>query len=403
MTDSHIYKFVSDGFDKAKSGDAVAVYNIVSQYHDNGSLPEKSHYAFGWIIYYALLQTGDGEIESRKKMLARYFKLKLTVPHKLHSMILTQAIRLYKDAKNLSYPNSNEIKTKFSIIKFADLWDIENLRPGDWNRKKLDDKQLSSTVEKLITVCVDEFENTNTAPSQKYMNFFDKAVSEYSDSVNVLNQRATVHIICNETEQAASLLRNAILMAPGKFFLWSRLASLISPNENPHLCVSILYKALSAPGKEQFKGKIRISLAEILIDRGAFPQALWELQKIKSIYESNGWHLPAKIDYLQKKIPAQTIPENPERIYKKVEHLAYEDVYNSLPALYVVKTYHKQPSQTDMSAGYSNTTIAWRVTDNEGKNYWLQPHRYKMDTSLPLGTPLFIQIHNGKVVNAKLA
>lgn len=402
MTDSRISRFVSDGFEKAKGGDALAIYAAVTNYHDSGILPEKSHYAFGWIIYYALHQSIEKDIGARKEMLARYFRLKLTVPHKLHSMILTEAIRLYKDVKNVSYGRNQKELTTFSIVRFLELWNTENLRSGDWNRKQLEGKPLSSTVEKLITSYVDEIESSRSTPSSKFLEVIDKAVSYYPDSFNILSQRAAIHIINHDNEKGAELLRKALLVAPGKFFLWQRLAMTVSPLEKPHLHVALLYKALISPGQEQFKGRIRLSLAEVLISRGAFPQALWELQKIRAIYDSNGWHIPVKVNDFLNKIPNGTIPDNPERLYKKVEHLAEEEIYDSLPWLHVVKTYHKHPVSETASPFKTKPSAAWRVTDNDGNNFWLQPHRFKIDPSLPLGTPLFIRIYNGKAVKAKL-
>ena len=138
MNDSDLIKMISNGFESAKAGNAVKVYEHVAPFHDNGSMPIKSHYPFGWIIYYALHQSHDGNIDTRKRMLARYLKLQIKVPHKLHSMILTEAIHLYKDSKDAVYNNKSDKSVRFSIVNFFKLWNQDNLRPGDWNRKSLD-------------------------------------------------------------------------------------------------------------------------------------------------------------------------------------------------------------------------------------------------------------------------
>ena len=76
-------------------------------------------------------------------MLARYLRLQVERPHKLHSMILTEAFRLYKDAAEASFIAKNKEgfnpvsdATRFSIVKFTNLWDLNNLRHGDWKRKE---------------------------------------------------------------------------------------------------------------------------------------------------------------------------------------------------------------------------------------------------------------------------
>lgn len=403
MNDSDLIKMISNGFESAKAGNAVKVYEHVAPFHDNGSMPIKSHYPFGWIIYYALHQSHDGNINTRKRMLARYLKLQVKVPHKLHSMILTEAIHLYKDSKDAVYNNKSDKSVRFSIVNFFKLWNQDNLRPGDWNRKSLDDKPLSSTVKKLLTLCVDELEETRILPSPNFIALIDKAVDTYPDSFNLLSQRAALHILANETAKAAELLRKALLLAPGKFYLWSKLAATVSPAENPHLHVAILYRALNAPGPEQFKGKIRLSIAETLASRGAFPQSLWELQQVKSIYESNGWHLPAKYNAVMQRIPNDTIADNPEHIYRKVAHLADEEVYSGLPTVVMTKTYHKKPDPTKTGSGFNKPVTAWRLTDSNGNNLWIQPHRFRINPDLPTGTRVNVSIFSGKVVKAEIS
>ena len=401
MNEEELIRFVSDGFDAAKNGKAVETYNAVLPCFEKGILPLKSHYAFGWIIYYALHQEASSAISERKLMLASYLRLRVAKPHKLHSMILTEAIRLYKDAKDESFVKKSG-SPAFSIVKFVDLWNLAHLRPGDWNRKSLDGKPLGSTVEKLITVYTDEIEQKGSIPSEDFIAVIDKATEQFKDSSALLSQRASLHIRAGETGIARDLLRNALISAPGKFFLWSRLASLISPEENVRLHIALLYKALRMPGQEQFKGRIRLALARVWLSRNMPGQARWELDRVRNIYESNGWHLPKAFAEADSRIPPQTSAENPERFYSRLEYLADEEVYSALPEIRVTKTYHKNPDPSAAAKGFGKPAAAWRVTDEQGTNYWLQPHRFNIDAALRCGTPLLVRIHNGKPVKARL-
>lgn len=404
MTEEDLRKYISDGVDRAKAGEALNVYHAIQPMLNAGAIPARSHYAAGWIIYYALHQTPDKITDTRKRMLADYLALRVPRPHKLHSMILTEAIRLYKDVKNAAFNNRDGRAPKFSIIKFAALWHLTNLRPGDWRRKSLEGKDLTSTVEKLITVSVDELEETRTSPSPEFMEIMNMALREYPESFTLMAQRAALHRISGEHTLGADLLRRAILLAPGKFFLWSDLAATIDSKENPRLKVALLYKALTAPGPEQFKGRIRLSLAEIWSGYGAHSKALWELERVKRIYESQGWHLPATYVRLADTIPADTEPEDPAPSYRKLLPLAEDEIYSALPPLKVSKTYHKVATAADAARFgiKGNKGISWRVTDAEGNNYWLQPARFGIDPALPLQTPLTIRVHNGRTVKAEL-
>lgn len=391
----HLRSLVSDEFVSAKEGKGVETYQSLLKYYRDGSMNRDCHYAFGWIIYYAMHQSPDYDIIGRKNMLAVYLKLQTPRPHKLHSMILTEAIRLSRNAKDAAYNKKPGEYIGFSIVSFMTLWNFSYLRPGDWRIKEHEGQKLPSTVEKLVTVYTDELENNKALPGSQFIEIVEEALEVNPTSVSLLMHRATLHIIANEKEAARNLLRKALLLAPGKFFLWSRLASLISTDENMRLHVALLHKALCSPGQEQYKGRIRLQLAQAFVDRGAIGEALYELSRVKACYETNGWHLPKAYEAAIRKIPANTQPVNPDHIYTKLSHLAEEEIYGAITPIEMVKTYHKPPSD-------KCKFTAWRVTDSQTNNYWLQPHRWGIDPDLPHGSRLQIRLHLGKVVHAQV-
>lgn len=412
MDSEKIALFISRGFDTAKAGNANDVYHEVISTVGLSGIPQKSHYAFGWIVYYALHQHPDYEISERKHLLANYLKLQLAKPHKLHSMILTEAMRLYRNARNLEFNAAARSDAaagtppRFSLVAFSELWNLDNLRPGDWNRKIHEGKEMASTVEKFITLYVDEIDNGNASPSESFMRVIEKAMSIYPGSFNLMSQRALLHQRAGDVGNARALIRKALLFAPGKPFLWSRMAALFPADEDAGKRMALLYKALRAPGPEQFKGRIRLSLAQALMGKEMYHNALWELDKVKGIYEANGWHLPRAYKDAMAKIPAGTIAENPATIYSRLESMADNEIYDALPPVKVTKTYHKKPATTAPASenGKYNrpAAVAWRVTDETGNNYWLQPHRFGINPELPLGTILNIRLHNSRPVKAEL-
>lgn len=413
MENNDIIRFVSDGFDRAKGGLAAEVYSEVTLRCDRQTLPLKSHYPFGWIIYYALHQSKMRAIKERKQMLARYLRLEVEKPHKLHSMILTEALRLYKDAAEAAFPGVSKSAfemvtdaTRFSIVKFAEIWGLDNLRPGDWRRKEHEGKMLPSTVEQLITHYVDELYVARIPSDASFRSIMDRAIVEYPDSANLHAQYARVCELDGDLDKAIYMLRKAILLSSSKFYLWSRLAEIvkIKDKENLKLRVSLLYRALGCSGKEEFKGKIRIALAEVLSEGGAYPQAKWELKKVRALYECKGWNLPRLYKEVAKRIPAGTIDSDPDAIYRNTAHLADAYIYDSLPYVSVRKTYHKPAQETtDRYGNRRPGQTAWRVTDDNGANYWFSPSRFSIPDNLPGGTPLLVKIFGGKVVQATMA
>lgn len=409
MNTEELSRFVSDGFERAKRGEASTVYTAVTPFFENGLLPSKSHYPFGWIIYYALHQAPAHAIAERKQMLARYLKLTLRKPHKLHSMILLEAIRLAKDSSAGNYPDSvratpeSKKQNSFSIVRFLPLWNPENLREGDWRRKEQEGKILNSTVEKLITVYVNELDNTRGLPSEEFMQIIEKGLRTYPDSGTLMAQSAILHELKGEKEQAVNFMRKAILSAPAKFHLWSRMASLLGREKYSRLYAAFLSKALSIPGPEEYKGRIRLSLAELMIEHNSPDQALFELEQVKRIYESNSWHLPRLYSELQAKVPQGTTPADPHKAYRILNLEAENFIYSALPPVMTRKTYHKEASEgADKFGNHRRKPVAWRVADEKGNNYWLTPRQFMVAEDLPLGTRVCIRLYNGKVVSANV-
>lgn len=401
METNEIIQFVSDGFDRAKAGGAVEVYSSIVNNPEMRELPRKCHYPMGWIIYYALHQSPANAIQERKQLLAHYLRLNVVKPHKLHSMILTEAFRLYKDAKSSVFSHEPSADSRFSIVKFADLWNLTYLRPTDWNRKEHEGKQLPSTVEKLITHYVDELYNMRIPASDEFLAIVNRALVAYPPSANLFAQSAQLYELGGEREKAIEMLRNAILASSMKFYLWSRLANLITDKDDLRLKVSLLYRALRCPGQEDFKGRIHLGLAAALAEGGAFPHAKWEMDHVKDFYGKKGWNLPRLYKETEKKIPAWTEAADPSGIYRKIEHMADDFIYESLPEIPVRKTYHKPAAETTDCYGNRRAgQTAWRVTDSEGNNYWLNPGRYGIREDLPADTPVIVKVFGGKVVKA---
>ena len=393
-------KWFSDRFEAAKAGQAVEIYNdIVARLGRRLPPEESTHYVFGWIIYYALHQSADSDIINRRKMLSRYVKLHVPRPHKLHSMIMTEAVRLSKDSGEQAFVQRKNPLAEFSFPKFLKYWDLENLRPGDWKRKEIDGKTTSSLVEKIITRYVSDTGDNHYDPSPAILKLVDEALEQFPDSANLKSQASDLLRKTEDGwERSLQLAREAVLLAPGKFYLWSRLADHIDHFEKPNLSFSLEYKALSAPGPKEYKINIIIALAAKLIDHKAYPQALYLLDQADEISKKQGWKISDLSRSMRSRIPAGTEPKDPTPGFKKIAHLADEFVYEALPSIAVTKTYHKNPSESR----YKNSPTAWRVTDATGHSFWFTPSRFGINPDLPLGTSLTIRVSADKIVHAVL-
>ena len=105
----------------------------------------------------------------------------------------------------------------------------------------------------------------------------------------------------------------------------------------------------------------------------------------------------------EKKMPEGSVAVDPSSLYRKVEHLADDFIYEALPETTVRKTFHKPAAETTDRYGHRRMNpVAWRVTDDSGGAYWFNPGKYGIDENLPSDTRLRIKLFGGKIVKATL-
>ncbi len=154
---------------KKKKGDAYQSYATISQIYDKGELPNRFFTDYGWVIYRALHQNPQLDVIERKKLLVHYLSLNLPTPSTLHSLILSEAVRI-----------EQAVPLSFLFSAFLDKWDLANLRDEDWvGGENEQGQQLPSLVEKTITVYVKEMLITHeVSPSDDFLNVLERAVEK---------------------------------------------------------------------------------------------------------------------------------------------------------------------------------------------------------------------------------
>ena len=173
---------VQQAYAQAKAGNGEGAYTTVSSIYNDGRLPDDQTNAYGWIIYYSLKQQSDNDVErlvvERKRRLMRYIELGLPSPSLLHSLILSEAVRIERTTP-----------LKFVLHNFFDLWGgSAKLRPEDWKQFEGEHGTLPSLVEKLITVYVKEVMTDGRDPSEDFVALIDKALETFDNNQNLPRQ-----------------------------------------------------------------------------------------------------------------------------------------------------------------------------------------------------------------------
>ena len=288
---------VQQAYAQAKAGNGEGAYTTVSSIYNDGRLPDDQTNAYGWIIYYSLKQQSDNDVErlvvERKRRLMRYIELGLPSPSLLHSLILSEAVRIERTTP-----------LKFVLHNFFDLWGgSAKLRPEDWEQFEGEHGTLPSLVEKLITVYVKEVMTDGRDPSEDFVALIDKALETFDNNQNLPRQRAQIYLHFNQKDKAIDLYRKQLKRNASRYYLWAELAALV---EDADTRLALTCMALSIKTKEDFLGKIHIFLAEQLCDRNEYALAAGQLALVRRCYGRQGWHIPPTIAKVSDRIPAET-------------------------------------------------------------------------------------------------
>lgn len=287
-------KEIKAGIEEAKQGKGVKdLYDKLSALHKEGNLNPELHRDFGWLIYYRTRHTGLNFVMDRKRMLLQYLKLELERPSLLHSLMLSEAIKLKK-----SNPS------QFRLRDFLNLWGLENLREEDWEKFKPSNGHSSnSLVENLIGNYVKEVKKDGCKASDEFALLLEKALQNYRSNPHLPLYKALVLVSQDKKEEALAHYKSLLRRWPKKFFLWSNSEELL-PYKEIDTRIALLSKAITLVRDKGFLGNIRLRLANLLYKKGLYANALHEVEQYQRYYFSQGWHIKRWCETLTDRITA---------------------------------------------------------------------------------------------------
>lgn len=377
---------VQQAYAQAKAGNGEGAYATVSSIYNDGRLPDDQANAYGWIIYYSLKQQSDNDVErlvvERKRRLMRYIELGLPSPSLLHSLILSEAVRIERTTP-----------LKFVLHNFFDLWGgSAKLRPEDWEQFEGEHGTLPSLVEKLVTVYVKEVMTDGRDPSEDFVTLIDKALETFGNNQNLPRQRAQIYLHFNQKDKAIDLYRKQLKRNPSRYHLWAELAALV---EDADTRLALTCMALSIKTKEDFLGKIRIYLAEQLCDRNEYALAAGQLALVRRCYERQGWHIPPTIAKVSDRIPAETAEADGRDFIRR--HADEANIYLYDNAIHT--TLVKSGETTDRKTQKRR----WWAADADGNRYSFDPRRLHLPGKCPDGTAIKAVIADKRVLQASVS
>src|SRR5690554_319059 len=280
--------------------------------------------SLGWELYRLskqLLDQSDVNLQPIKQNLNEYLRLNVEKPSLLHSVILQVAAKFAG-------------ADRFNMAAFCRLWNLEFLRPEDWERFRTDDsKELPALAERVIQQASKEAGRTQDPRLASYiLPYLDRALGEYSDNIWLFLNKAKVLLTLQRNEDAFKFALDVARAKSNDYWVWELLGD-ICANDDPDLSLSCYCKALLCSSDDRFSVKVRGKLASLLVERSKFPEAKFEINRFLEIKRREGNKVPPEIERFENQDWYSTTPRSGsnDEFYKGNSGAAESALFSKLP------------------------------------------------------------------------
>lgn len=248
-----------------------------------GLADREAQAGFGWELFKhskELMAAENVNIGAVKRNLNDYLKLDVEKPSLLHACILQLAAKLAG-------------QDKLSMLFFSRLWNLEYLRPEDFERYRAEGgKEYSSLAERVIQQAGKEAAASDNAREQKYiLPHIDAAIERFPDNVWLKLDKAKVLLSLGMHDEALAFGLAVAKAKSNDYWAWGLLGDIVSRTDR-EAAMGCYCKALSCPAEDKFTGKIRIKVAQCMLEGNDFSAAKLEIESVVRSKESEGHKIP---------------------------------------------------------------------------------------------------------------
>lgn len=306
---------------EGKHAEAAAIYRKACA---EGSPDKETQTSFGWELYKhakALMADDNTNLATIKRNLTGYLRLDVEKPSLLHTCFLQLAAKLAGD-------------DKFSMLVFSRLWKLEYLRPEDFQRyRAADGKEYPSLAEKVIQQAGKEAAASNNVQDINYIApHINSAIKRFPDNIWLKLDYAKVLLASGRHDQALSFGLQVAKAKANDYWAWGLLGDIVSHNDQ-HAAHSCYCKALSCPAEDKFTGKIRLKVAQRMLECNDLSAAKHEIETVVHSKEKEGYKIPeVAADFVSQPWFAETQASASNQAYYQAHALAAEALlFSTLP------------------------------------------------------------------------
>ncbi len=249
----------------------------------NGETSAEVQTSLAWELYKLtkeLISISPVNLGFAKRNINIYLRLNVEKPSLLHTLFLQLAVKL-------------AVGEGFNIAAFVRFWNLDFLRPEDYDRHTADDgKSYPALAEKVIQQASKIAVKSNDPAGLEYiLPYLEKAISRYTDNIWLTFYKAKILIALDRQADALSFGITLTKAKANDYWAWELLGD-INLATDTDTAFSCYCKALRCSSDINFTTKVKLKLAHQLIDRQELAAAKLEVQQVVDFKEKAGQKIP---------------------------------------------------------------------------------------------------------------
>ena len=192
-----------------------------------------------------------------------------------------------------------------SYLAFADWWDFDNFRPEDYLNEEFNGRKTMSVVEQAYIAYskkllegepIDPFGQQRAIDEIKikaFLHSLDKIIGEQPKYQYPPYFKAKLLLALGDKDNVLSSFLPFAKQKKNDYWVWSLMAEIFS--DDIEIQFACYCKALSLKTQEDFLVKLRQNFADMLVQKQMYNEAKFEIQKVISTKEKQGWKLTKKV------------------------------------------------------------------------------------------------------------
>lgn len=348
----------------SKEGRHQESVNVFRKILNNGDHSEDVQTGLAWELYRlakAMIEQNPPNSNGAKKHLNAYFKLQVKKPSLLHTCFLQLADKLAKEGK-------------LNMGAYVRIWGLENLRPEDYEPFRTDDGNVyPSLAERVVQhASKNAFLRSATEDLHYISPFIDDCIIKYPDNLWLKLSKARTLMTIGQNNDALLFGLEVVKSKVNDYWAWELLGDIHKPI-TPETALSCYCKALLCSKDINFVSKVKIKLAELLIESEDYSQAKLEIEEVTIYRVDKNQKIPDSIEALRTQTwyEATSATISNQALYASHAPVAEELLYSDLPWIDGILgecfTIDAKPNKPKRKLYINSSTIPFEVSIPESK------------------------------------